>query len=191
MKKALVSIVIAGALFGCGSEGGTTGSAGSSAPASTGASTGAKPTPAKPTPAKDAAPELKTVEDDKMGYKVQVPKDAEVKKESDTFHKYNLGMPVDFSVAIQMMTDSDLTAYKSIDEFLKNEQPRFPKEAISKKELGKDRYLIVFPDVGLHGQKVEANLWYVKDKKRFWVRCSALEPNLELATTMCTSFEAK
>src|SRR5213075_261322 len=105
---------------------------------------------------------LKTVEDAKMGYKVQVPKEAEAKTDSPTFHTYNLGMPVDYDVAIQLMEASDTAAYKTVDEFAAHEKQRIGKDPVSKKELGKDRFLAVFPDEGLHGKKVEANLWIVK-----------------------------
>lgn len=177
-------------LLGCGGGESSTGSSsasGSSAPKSGGqAANSSKPsTPSKPA---KKAPELKEVEDTKVGYKVQVPKDGEEKKQSDTFHTYSLGMPVDYTVAVQVMGDADPT-FKNIDEFIAHEKPRSgDKDPISKKELGKDRYLIVFAGEHLHGPNVEANLWMMVGKKKFWVRCGALKEFEQLATDMCTSF---
>jgi hypothetical protein len=180
------------ASFGCGGgDSSTTGgtASGSNAPKSSGtpaASTAAKSAtpPAKP---ESKGPELKSVEDKKIGYKVSVPKDAEAKTDDPNFHTYNLGMPVDYSVAIQVMTDADPT-FKTADEFAKHEKGRIGSDPISTKELGKDRFLVVFPDKGLHGDKVEANLWMMAGKKKFWVRCSSMKDSEQLATDMCTSF---
>jgi hypothetical protein len=190
MKTILATLSAVTLLVGCGNGGGsaaTSSANSSSAPASTGTARAPKPASA-PAATK---PELKSVDDAKMGYTVSVPKEADAKTESASFHTYSLGMPVDYAVAIQLMDDNDTASYKTAEEFAQHEKSRFTEAAVSTKELGKDRFLVVFPQAALHGKSVEANLWIVSGKKRFWVRCSALEPNLDLATEMCSSFKPK
>lgn len=190
MKKVLLVTVLSGAvgLLGCGSGGsgsaGSSSAATSSAPKSGGSATTTTPPPSKP---EKKAPETKEVEDKKVGYKVLVPKEAAEKKDSDTFHTFNLGMPVDYSVAIQVMGDADPT-FKTVDEFSDHEKSRIGSDPLSKKELAKDRFLVVFGSKSMHGDKVEANLWTMVGKKKFWVRCSALKEFEQLATDMCSSF---